>query len=360
MEEISQMNVGVNLRTVERWEKMDSLEDKRASRQFKPPNKLIKAEEDHALAVVNSARFCGLFSSQIIPILADEAIYIASESTLYRLLKRESQLVHRQKSQSRKHHKPKDLVATKPNQIWSWDITYLPSCVKGLFFYLYMIIDIYSRKIVGWIVSEHEASETASKFINEACQCEKITRNQVTLHSDNGSPMKATTLLVMLQKLGVVPSYSRPGVSNDNPFSESLFKTLKYNRFYPSQPFENLSNAIRWVRQFVDWYNYQHRHSAIQFVTPHQKHTGKDISLLMERKKIYEAARNKHPARWSNKTRNWVPVKLVCLNPDKAIKEQRHRADIQNLSVIKQSTILNRNVTFGDRTYTQIHRSVGP
>lgn len=170
--------------------------------------------------------------------------------------------------------------------------------------------------------------------MNKACKDENISKNQVTLHSDNGSPMKGATLLATLQKLGVAATYNRPGVSNDNPYSESLFKTLKYNRFYPSLPFEDLNDAIIWVKHFINWYNCEHRHSAIQFVTPHQKHSGEDILLLAARKKTYEAARLQNPYRWSGKTRHWTPVKLVWLNPDKEIKELVQKSKSINLEDI--------------------------
>ena len=284
--------------------------------------------------VANSERFCDLPPCQIVPILAEEGTYIASESTFYRLLKRENQLVHRAKSQPRKYHKPKQLIATGPNQVWSWDITYLPSSVKGAFYYLYLVLDIYSRKIVGWEVAEQETSNIASRVVKDAYESENISKDQVTLHSDNGSPMKGATLLATLQTLGVAATFNRPGVSNDNPYSESLFKTLKYNRFYPSQPFEDLSRAVAWINTFVNWYNNEHRHSAIQFVTPHQKHTGKDSQLLTIRKKTYEAARHQYPSRWTGKIRDWSPISLVCLNPDKKIKELYYKATPDSLCEI--------------------------
>lgn len=172
------------------------------------------------------------------------------------------------------------MIAIQANQVWSWDITYLPSGIRGLFYYLYIIVDIYSRKIVGWEVSECETSYIGSDCIKRACLQEKIDKDQLSLHSDNGSPMKGATLLATLQRLGVIASYNRPGVSNDNSFSESLFKTMKYHRFYPSQPFKDINEATQWVNHFVNWYNNEHRHSSIQFVTPHQRHTGEDKSLL--------------------------------------------------------------------------------
>jgi len=319
--------LNITLRTVERWEKSHSLCDQRSLRLFAPKNKLTKIEEDEVLAVANSKRFCDLPPSQIVPILADEGQYIASESTFYRLLRKEGQLTHRQKSQPRQHQKPRALIASQSNQVWTWDITYLPSQIRGVFFYLYIVVDIYSRKIVGWEVSERETSYIGSECITRAYSQEKIGKDQLSLHSDNGSPMKGATLLATLQKLGVIASYNRPGVSNDNPYSESLFKTMKYNRFYPRQPFKAISDATQWVAHFVNWYNYEHRHSAIQFVTPGQRHTGQDKSLLRARSKTYCLARHRNPSRWSGGIRNWTPVNVVFLNPDKRKSERLRQYD---------------------------------
>lgn len=265
--------------------------------------------------------------SQIIPILAEECIYIASESTLYRLLRKVDQLTHRNKCQIRQHSRPKTLVATKSNLVWSWDITYLPSCIRGLFFYLYLVIDVYSRKIVGFEVSELETTEVASKCIERSCGEENISKNELSLHSDNGSPMKGYTLLATLQKLGIMPTFNRPGVSNGNAYSESLFKTMKYHCSYPNEPFEYINTAKDRVNSFVTWYNYEHRHSALKFVTPHQKHTGEDNRLLTARTKTYELARKSNPMRWSKGIRNWTPINMTLLNPNCKIKKMLESLD---------------------------------
>ena len=236
---------------------------------------------------------------------------------MYRVLKAENQLKHRGTERPpQKRHKPRALRATAPCQLFSWDITYLPTPIKGLYFYLYLFMDIFSRKIVGWQVYEAESSELAGDVMRDICERENIPPNQVVLHSDNGSPMKGATMLATLQSLGVMPSFSRPSVSNDNPFSESLFKTLKYRPIYPQRPFENLLAARQWVGTFASWYNDEHRHSAIGFVTPAERHAGLDAGLLRKRIDVYEAAKKKHPERWSGSTRNWQPVATVHLNPD--------------------------------------------
>ncbi len=164
---------------------------------------------------------------------------------------------------------------------------------------------------------EKESSALAADVMTDICHREKIKREQVILHSDNGSPMKGATLLATLQQLGVVPSFSRPSVSNDNPYSESLFRTLKYRPDYPEKRFETLIIARQWVNRFVDWYNQEHLHSSIKFVTPEQRHHGDDKEVLAKRKEVYEKAKQKHPERWSGQIRNWDEIKEVYLNPEK-------------------------------------------
>lgn len=311
--------LGLSIRTLQRWEKADNLKDKRLNRKCVPANKLSEFERSQLLNVVNQARYATLPPNKIVPLLADEGRYLASESTFYRVLKAQGQLSHRNASRLAKaRHKPKALVATQPNEIYSWDISYLASEVKGLFFYLYLMMDIYSRKIVGWQVHDVERSEHAANLLTDICLREGVRENQVTLHSDNGSPMKGATMLATLQQLGVIPSFSRPAVSNDNPYSESLFKTLKYRPEYPQQAFVSLESARDWVADFVQWYNEEHLHSGIKFVTPCQRHQGEDHKILAKRHQIYQQAKAKNPLRWSGNTRNWTPIKEVNLNPDKA------------------------------------------
>lgn len=251
---------------------------------------------------------------QIVPRLADKGIYIASESTFYKVLKSKQLLAHRSEVLPRRNSRPKELVAVAPNQVWSWDITYLKSNIMGQFFYLYLAIDIYSRKIVAWEIAERENSETSSKMIRKACLAEGVQRHQLFIHSDNGGPMKGATMLATLQKLGVLPSFSRPRVSDDNAFSESLFKTIKYNSRYPRKPFESVDEAKVWFRGFKDWYNETHLHSGINFVTPATRHAMLDGKVLEKRKKVYLAAKAAHPSRWRRGLRNWNPVPYVSLN----------------------------------------------
>lgn len=306
--------LGIDIRTVQRWQKENGLEDKRNGPNISPANKLTDLERARILEVANSPEYCNRSPSQIVPKLADQNIYIASESSFYRVLKQEDQLKHRGASHPRIHRKPDELVAVKPNQIWSWDISYLPSTIQGRFFYLYFFLDIFSRKIVGFQVYDRESGEYAAQVVSTAYLTERIQEGEVTLHSDNGSPMKGSMMLATLQKLGIVPSFSRPSVSNDNPYSESLFRTVKYCPLYPSKPFSSVEEAQAWVVIFVDWYNNIHQHSGIKFVTPNIRHQGLDKSVLEKRICVYEIAKQKNPNRWSKKIRNWEVVERVHLN----------------------------------------------
>lgn len=310
--------MGLSPRTLQRWQADDAPRaDRRTQRQYSPAHALTEAERAQVLAVANSDEFADLPPSQIVPRLADQGIYLASESTFYRILKAARQLAHRRSERPRQvRTKPKAQSATAPNQLYSWDITYLPTTIKGRFYYLYLFLDLFSRQIVGWQVFEEESSQSASALLQDIYDCEGLQPQQVVLHSDNGSPMKGATMLATMHRLGVMPSFSRPAVSNDNPYSESLFKTLKYRPHYPLKPFADVLEARQWVADLVQWYNLEHRHSAIGFVTPAQRHAGLDKALLVQRKALYEQARAQHPRRWSRQTRNWNRVHTVHLNPE--------------------------------------------
>lgn len=316
--------VEVSLRTYRRWTSEDEIQDDKRPHALRPTpaNKLSEAERKAIITVCNEDAYASLPPSQIVPRLLDQGIYLGSESSFYRILKAEGQLHHRGRSRApKKHPMPTTHQATGPNEVWSWDITYLPSRVRGMFFFLYLIVDIFSRKIVGYEVYEEESGEHASALIQRSVFREHCFRKPLVLHSDNGAPMKASTMKAKLEELGVMPSYSRPRVSNDNPFSESLFRTLKYRPEWPSSGFESLEAAQRWVQSFVGWYNDEHRHSRLNFVTPSQRHKGQDKTILEKRKIILEQARSKHPNRWSKEVRNTTPVGAVTLNPERTVSE---------------------------------------
>jgi transposase InsO family protein len=303
-------------RTVQRWRTQGIGEDRRTGLRRPPANKLSVLEERRILELVTAPEYRDLSPQQLVPILADDGTYLASESTIYRLLRRQDMQQPRETSRApQTRHRPDEHCALCPNQVWSWDITYLRGPIVGAFYYLYMVEDVFSRKIVGWAVHETECNEHAARLLEESCAREGIARDRLVLHSDNGSPMKGATILATLQRLGVVTSFSRPRVSDDNPYSESLFRTLKYRPEYPGRGFASLDDARAWVCAFVRWYNTEHRHSAIRFVTPEQRHSGQDKDLLSERHQVYEAARRRHPDRWSRATRNWSPIEQVVLNP---------------------------------------------
>ncbi len=312
-------DLGVDFKTINRWK--ISCVDARKGPDSEPANKLTEAEREAIVTAATTIDNRDLSPWQIVARLADVGKYLGSESSFYKVLKERKLLAHRGKSKKAVHFKPEPLVAIRSNQIWSWDITYLKGPIRGGFFYLYMFMDIFSRKIVGWEVHENESMYKSSELVTKICKEEKIKEHQLVLHADNGGSMKGATMLVTLQKLGVVPSFSRPKVSDDNPFSESLFKTLKYCPQYPDSAFGSILEAQDWVSKFVIWYNTKHLHSGIKFVTPEEKHKGLDIEILKKRKVVYEKAREKNPNRWSGKTRNWNAVTEVFLNPLQNKKE---------------------------------------
>lgn len=309
--------LGLDERTVQRWRGQQ--EDRRAGPKTTPANALTAQERRRVLDVLTSERFRDQSPRQIVPKLADEGVYVASESTMYRLLHSAELLAHRSRSRPPTHHRPPELIAAAVNTVWSWDITYLRAPVRGTFFYLYLIEDLYSRSIVGWEVHEQESAEAAGKLVERVCRERDVDCQRLHLHSDNGGPMKGATMLATLQRLGVVASFSRPRVSDDNPYSEALFRTLKYRPGFPNRPFRDINEARAWVSGFVRWYNTQHLHSALNFVTPDDRYHGRDKAILAERHRLYQRTRKHHRQRWSGDTRDWSPAPAVVLNPHQVI-----------------------------------------
>jgi putative transposase len=307
--------LGLTERSVQRWSRADVGDDGRVGPRTRSANALTPAERAKVLEVVNSPEYRDLPPKQVVPRLADEGRYVASESTIYRILRAEGQDAHRGRTRPRTVRCVDEHVATAANQVWSWDITYLPSSVRGRFFYLYLVEDIWSRRIVGFEVHEEESMELSAALVSTTCTAEGVDPRGLVLHSDNGGPMRGSTMLATLNHLGIVASFSRPSVSDDNPFIESLFRTLKYRPGYPHRPFETLAQARAWVAEFVTWYNTEHRHSGIRFVTPNERHDGREADVLAQRVRVYERARRKHPNRWSRGTRNWTSAPAVFLNP---------------------------------------------
>jgi putative transposase len=307
--------LGVSTRTLERW-RTGPGEDGRCGPKQRPPNALTAAEEAKVVAVMTSAAYANLSPKQVVPRLADEGRYVASESTMYRLQRRLGlRRTKRTASPERGTRACTVHNATGPNQVWSWDITWLPTTVRGKYLYLYLVMDVWSRRIVGWTVETRETPDLASALIQRICGELGVDTRGLVLHSDNGTAMRGSTMLATLRWLGIVPSFSRPHVSDDNPYSESMFRTLKHGPMYPRRPFADAETARRWVTRFVDWYNGNHRHSAIRFVTPDQRHGGEDVGILRRRADVYERARRRNPARWTGRVRNWSPIAEVVLNP---------------------------------------------
>lgn len=306
--------VGIDAKTHQRWTLKPILGDQRRGPVTAPANKFTAEERAKIISISSAKDFVNLSPHQIVPSLADRGEYVGSESSFYRILNEAKLLHHRGRAKPKQINRPAPYEATKPNQLYSWDITYLLSSVRGEYFYLYLFLDLFSRKIVGWEVHENESMDLSSKLLQKICLIEGVEKDQLHVHSDNGGPMKGATMLVTMQWLGVVPSFSRPSVSNDNPFSESLFRTLKYCPEYPSKPFDGIEAAEAWVKEFVIWYNTEHLHSGINFVTPESKHQGKDVEILNKRHCVYLQAKEKNPNRWSGKTRDWNPIERVKLN----------------------------------------------
>ena len=309
---------GISERTVQRWRhEGDGGEDRRRGPNTVPGNKLSEHEERRLLRVLTSPEYRDLSPRQVIPALAEQGTYIASEATAYRVLHKHDMQKHRANTRPRTSKKPDELVATAPNQVYCWDITYLKRNVLGTFFYLYLVTDIFSRRIVAARVYEAENDEHAAALLAEVREREQLAPGATTLHSDNGPAMKGATLKATLERLGILASYSRPGVSDDNPYIESLFGTMKSRVGYPKKPFESIEAAQAWVDRFVVWYNEEHRHSALNWVTPMARHTGAERELLRRREQTYHRARQRNPQRWSRGIRDCSPAPAVTLNPRK-------------------------------------------
>jgi len=313
--------VGISTRTLTRWRDVGNVGDARQGPRTPVPHRLTEEEETEIVRLANSADYRNLSCEQVVAKLADAGRYICSESSLRRILKRRKQATHRQRCQPAvRRHKPREYVASAPLTVLTWDITYLRNArVRGGFFYLYLFQDVWSRRIVGWQVHTEQSAELAADCLRELCERERIETKDCVLHSDNGAPMKGSTMLTTLNDLGITKSFSRPAVSDDNPYVESLFRHLKYAPSYPTKGFTDLEEARTWVRRFTTWYNHEHLHSSIGLVTPTQRHDGTDIALLERRRALYAEAMARNPRRWTTSHRKWSRPVLVRLNPDRAI-----------------------------------------
>lgn len=314
---------GITVRTLQRWKAGDGLEagDRRPSAERpRPAHALSDEERARVLAVANEPRFAAVAPARIVPMLADEGTYLASESSFRRVLRDHGQSRHRGRAKAPQASRPPTThVARAPGEVWCWDMTFLPAKTKGRWFFLYLILDLYSRKVIGWEVHDTDEADHAARLVRRTALAEgvDVMAARPVLHGDNGATLKATTVLAMLHWLGIAPSYSRPRVSDDNAFVEALFKTAKYRPEFPAHGFAGLDEARTWAKAFVGWYNDEHRHGGIRYVTPAQRHAGRDREILAARHDLYRRAKERNPSRWSGRTRDWSPIDAVTLNPER-------------------------------------------
>jgi putative transposase len=306
-------HIGISERTIQRWNK-DGIIDKRKGAEKQVVRKLTDEERDEVYRTACSSEYKDMNPHEIYNSLLDKGIYLASESSFYRILRDHNAVTHRRETkEGTSRQKPAELKATAKNQVWMWDITWLKSEVLGQYYYAYVIEDLYDRSIVGWAIHENENDEHAKDLF------EAVTRNEKAhpqfVHSDNGNAMKGLTLVAFYYRLGIVPCFSRPRVSDDNPFIESFFKTLKYSCGYPRN-FIGLDHARKWFANFIDWYNTKHMHSGLEYVTPSQKRTGQHHAIFSNRNEVILQAKLKHPNRWGTRSpKKYLATPAEVLNP---------------------------------------------
>jgi putative transposase len=262
-----------------------------------PPRVLSVTEKTHVLEVLNSTRFQDEPPREVYGTLLDEGTYLCSWRTMYRLLAEHDEVRERRDQLRHPVYLKPQLVATAPNQLWSWDITKLRGPEKWRLYYLYVILDVYSRYVPGWLIAEHESAELAQELIAETFRKQGLLKGAVTLHADRGSPMIAKTLVQLFSDLGVTESHSRPHLPDDNPYSEAHFKTLKYRPDYPDR-FGSAPDARAWAHAFFTWYNEEHHHSALGLLTPAVVHAGQAPAVRRERQRVLAAAYAAHPERF--------------------------------------------------------------
>jgi len=305
--------LGVSKRTIQRWNHF-GVQDKRKGAKKIVARKLTEEERDEIYKTSCSVEYKDWNPLEIYNSLLDKSLYLASESTFYRILRDHKAIAHRQESkEGSKRKKPEELKATAKNQVYMWDITWLKTSVQGIYHYAYVIEDLYDRSIVGWSIHNNENDVHAKNLFELVTQREKA--HPKFIHSDNGNAMKGITLVAFYYRLGIIPSFSRPRVSDDNPYIESFFKTLKYKCGYP-RFFTSIEHARIWFADFIDWYNNEHMHSGLQYVTPNQKRNGAHYAIFSNRNRVITEAKNKYPARWGNReTKKYLARSEEVLNP---------------------------------------------
>lgn len=290
-----------------------------ASETAKPilARSLSEAEKAVIRDLLNSERFRDLAPREVYAILLEEGQHLCHWRSMYRILNERAEVRERRNQRRRPAYVRPELLATKPNSVWSWDISAMRGPAKWQHFWLYVVIDIFSRHIVGWLIADEISTELAEQLINTACTQQSIQRNQLTLHADNGGPMKAKSMAQLMIDLGIIKSHSRPHVSDDNPFSEAQFKTMKYRSDYPDR-FDCIELARVWMRAFVDWYNHHHHHTALALLTPATVHSGQTTAMLARRQAVLDAAFARHPQRFiRHPPVAPVPPAQVWINPPK-------------------------------------------
>ena len=289
----------------------------------KPERSLSDPERQEVLQVLHSERFVDQSPGELYATLLDEGRYLCSVRTMYRVLELEGEVRERRDQARHPQYSKPELLATQPNEVWSWDMTKLLGAVKWTYFCLYVILDIFSRYVVGWMVAHRESAALASRLIDETCEKQGIQPGQLTVHADRGPSMSSGCVAMLLADLGVTKTHSRPHVCNDNPFSESQFKTLKYRPEFPKR-FGCIEDAQSFCRRFFAWYNTEHRHSAIAWLTPEMVHYGRAEEVIAARQKVLDEAYGRHPERFlaGPPVAPLLPKAVWINQPDQAISTE--------------------------------------
>jgi putative transposase len=300
------------------------LQPSRAAAPARPVRTLAPAEQERVYQVLDSERFQDLAPREGYATLLDEGVYLCHWRTMYRILALHAEVRERRNQLRHPSYQKPELLATRPNELWSWDITKLRGPSKWTYFYLYVILDVFSRYVVGWMVALQEAAHLAQILFLETCRKQRILPGQLTLHADRGNPMNSKPLALLLADLGVTKTHSRPYVSNDNPYCEAHFKTLKYFPAYPER-FGSQADARGWCRDFFTWYNQEHHHSGIALLRPVDVHTGRVEQVLQARQHVLQTAYQQHPERFVKGLPSPAkPPAAVWINPPEPVEaEQR-------------------------------------
>jgi len=294
-------------------------------RRPSPPRRLPEGERQIVLDVLHEPRFADLAPAQVFTTLLEENRYLCSVRTMHRILAENAELRERRNQRRHPIYTKPELCATRPNELWSWDITKLKGPAKWTYFYLYVVLDVFSRYVVGWMLARREQASLANKLIRETCDRQRIEPGKLTLHADRGSSMTSKSVAFLLADLGVTKTHSRPHVSNDNPFSEAQFKTMKYRPEFPDR-FGSIQDGRGFCGDFFPWYNDQHHHSALAMLTPADVHYGRVDQCVRDRQEVLDVAFSRHPERFTH-GRSIVrkPAAEVWINKPIPVTEEVNR-----------------------------------